>query len=1010
MRDRLKNRRLLSCSKAAGALAGAIASVSMGQVKFDGSLGQAGELTGPSISIPAARGQQRGGNLFHSFSEFNVNAGQSVRFAGPSSVQNILARVTGGQISTINGQLGSDIAGANLYLINKAGVVFSEGAQLDVSGSLVVTTADVLRMQDGGRFNADLAAGDDLLTTAPVQAFGFLSPAPNGVGAFGNLQTSPIVRAVVQVPPERTISVISGPQGYSFANLVAPSGRINLVAVGGRGEVTGTGTEGPVQPGSQLPRADITIANASNIDASGLFTGGDSPSQLAGDVQIQARTLNLGFLASVNSSTRGPGQDGDLLGEIDIRLSEQLLMDLGSSVLSENTSPEADSVGATVRVDARVVTLVNNNNPDIFGDTFTSITTASSLGAAGPLAVNARLIEIGGPLPANITSGGTGRTANIFVTATDALRMTGKDSAINATSTGDTTGNVQIFAGRVFLSDGARIFARAQSGLGGGRVIVSTPTEGAGLVRLTGTSTIFGAAGDRADAPGGSSIFTRELELRDLSGISTSASSLTGQDNGGPVEIHAYRVRMLNSTEIASSTTANPGRGGMIRIEAGHLLIDGTDRQPNPVSGALIPATITASSIEGEAGGPISLDIRDSLVMRGGARIAAFTSDGQGPGGTIDVAARTIDISGVETLISSASLGGGDAGAVSLRADSITIAGSRSGVRSPTVEADPPALFGRGGDINVRAGTLSLSAGGQLQTSSASRGGGGMIDVEVRSAEFDGTDAPEGINTGLVAEAQGVGAGGEVRLRVGDALVIRDGGRITTQSIGVSTRSGDAGNVVISAGMVRLLDGGVVATQSAASNAGDITIDAGRSLTLLDSRPGAVGPTSDTAFGDTFAGPRISARASGNGGNINIIASELVLLRRGLITAQTGEIGGQISIDPDVVVIDKSIIDGRSAGTPVPVSIVTDGLLLSNDSFILTDVPLFDVNNDIAGSLTALDAQIADATQKLIDSCARQFAGGDLDAPARGQSSFIVEGKGGIPWRPGTALPAIRLP
>ena len=64
----------------------------MADVTFDGSLGPGGTLSGPTMEITADRGQLAGNNLFHSFSEFNVDTGQTVNFSGPDNVQNIFGR------------------------------------------------------------------------------------------------------------------------------------------------------------------------------------------------------------------------------------------------------------------------------------------------------------------------------------------------------------------------------------------------------------------------------------------------------------------------------------------------------------------------------------------------------------------------------------------------------------------------------------------------------------------------------------------------------------------------------------------------------------------------------------------------------------------------------------------------------------------------------------------------------------------------------------------------------
>jgi filamentous hemagglutinin family protein len=122
----------------------ALLAISQAQITLDGSLGPRGPLTGPNYRINADMGQIRGGNLFHSFSEFHVPTGGSATFSEPSTITNILSRVTGGQRFMIDGVLRSDIAGANLYLLNPSGIMFGSNASLDVSGSFHVSTADYL--------------------------------------------------------------------------------------------------------------------------------------------------------------------------------------------------------------------------------------------------------------------------------------------------------------------------------------------------------------------------------------------------------------------------------------------------------------------------------------------------------------------------------------------------------------------------------------------------------------------------------------------------------------------------------------------------------------------------------------------------------------------------------------------------------------------------------------------------------------------------------------------------
>jgi filamentous hemagglutinin family protein len=98
-------------------------------------------------------GALRGVNLFHSFLDFNVSEGRGAYFANPTTVQNIFSRVTGSNLSKIDGTLGV-LGKANLFLLNPNGIIFGPKAQLDVSGSFFASTANGFKFSDGSEFSA----------------------------------------------------------------------------------------------------------------------------------------------------------------------------------------------------------------------------------------------------------------------------------------------------------------------------------------------------------------------------------------------------------------------------------------------------------------------------------------------------------------------------------------------------------------------------------------------------------------------------------------------------------------------------------------------------------------------------------------------------------------------------------------------------------------------------------------------------------------------------------------
>ncbi len=166
---------LLECLVCGWFLLCLLCTVSQAQISLDGSLGPPGALAGPAYVIPPEVGQIRGNNLFHSFRQFNLNTGESATFTGPASVSNIVFRVTGGDASSIDGRLRSEIAGATLYRLNPQGMLFGPNASLEVQGSLYLSTADGLHFTDGTVFYADLGL-PSLLTVASPITFAFLGP------------------------------------------------------------------------------------------------------------------------------------------------------------------------------------------------------------------------------------------------------------------------------------------------------------------------------------------------------------------------------------------------------------------------------------------------------------------------------------------------------------------------------------------------------------------------------------------------------------------------------------------------------------------------------------------------------------------------------------------------------------------------------------------------------------------------------------------------------------------
>ena len=180
-------------------------------ITVDGRFSPAQTLVGPNYAIGANLGKQVGSNLFQSFGLFGLATGESAAFSGPATISNVIGRVTGGNPSSIDGKIQSNIAGANLYLINPSGIVFGPNATVNVSGSFHASTADYLKMSDGAKFQAKNPDASTL-SAAPPAAFGFLTAQPAAITVNGSTLG----------PVPGTLGLVGGPVSITAASPIRP--------------------------------------------------------------------------------------------------------------------------------------------------------------------------------------------------------------------------------------------------------------------------------------------------------------------------------------------------------------------------------------------------------------------------------------------------------------------------------------------------------------------------------------------------------------------------------------------------------------------------------------------------------------------------------------------------------------------------------------------------------------------------------------------------------------------
>ncbi len=763
-------------TRRAAFLAGLVVPVpAAAQVTLDGSLGPATALSGPAYQIGAELGRQVGGNLFHSFSRFDLRAGDSATFSGPDSVAHIIGRITGGQPSSIDGLIRATIPQADLYLINPAGMVFGPNAALDVPGSFHAATATTVELSDGGRFHArDPAIAT--LSAAPPAAFGFLDADPSALRVTGS---------GLAVPDGASLSLLGGELRIDGATLEAVSGRINLAALGGTGRVS----LGADDLDQQAPGGDMTLSGAlveANNGGTVLIRGGrlvvenslilthNFGAGQGGLIDLRAQHLELLGGALLDATTFGPGQGGDIRARVT------------GAVLLAGENPE---LLASTRDDDTGISL--------FG--FSGMRVAAFGGAGGgdagrlQLSAGNLLIDDGAKLFGQTFGDGAGGDLEIEVA--DLLELAGENasgagSLITTSSRGaGRAGSISVRAGHLRVTEGGLISSTAfASGDGNtidiqvtGEVLVSGESS---LGPPKGSSTIaVQTASEEANAGQGGSLFLR-------------AGSFTLADGG-----------------IITSDSFGPGQGGDLTLNVlGDLTLSGVDSEG---FGSLLSTAAQGKDTNAGNGGQLSIHTRRLLLTDGGT-ISSSTFGPGGDAGPISLQTTHLSLEN-GALISAASLGAGQGGNIAISAATVSLVdGSQISSFSDSV--------GGSGDIRIQTGELRLLDGGALSASSIKgTGRAGAITVE-------STGNLLLLRNGLIQTTARKADGGNIQISAGGFLALRD----STIATSVQGGAGDGGNITL-VPQVLALDNSRVEANAFGGRGGNIDISVIQLITNTNS-------------------------------------------------------------------------------------------------------------------------------------------------------------------------------
>jgi len=903
-------------------------------------------------------GAIRGSNLFHSFSELNVNSGQRVYFANPATIRNIISRVTGNNASNIDGTLGV-LGNANLFLINPNGIVFGPNAKLDMRGSFFASTGDRLELSDGYTFSAiDPTAPPLLAITAPLGLTAWL-PSRGTVTNTGNLSVGGDLTLVGQ-----NLNLQGQIQAGQNLNLLATDS-LTIRDTATSAFIASAGNRMLLQ-GNQL--LDISALNNPN---SGLLAGGEMV--LRSDAAI---VTDAYFTAGGNFRTeRLDGSPGSVISVDDP------VFEVGGDFAI------ADYTGASLQIFA-----------------------GGSITIPGTITINAA----GGPFNDGTVPLSNGRLLTLSGTTQPTLDIRAGTTGFVGTPTPGTPTGANITIGSI-INNGGVVFLTNQfapnstlvgdiqadqidtSNLaGGGSVIIdsrgkittsfintsgsdTTPAgeitllaKGDILLPFVPTPTFIVADGLRS---GSITMISETAIIQEFAPFGTPGAALStiqainyGAEAGGDVTLTA--PNLVLGGNIFPVGTLGTGQSGNIRLTATTL-----------TSSLSTIATVTAGP--GNAGEVI---VKAPTISLDYAFLgSASSSDSGARGGNVTLEADSITGT-TGSQIASLALGFGDAGDVTIKAQTISLSGFTPGDLNPNfqnsaiISSAQLDSVGNSGKITITTGKLTLSEGAAVATSSFGVGNAG--DILINASELVSIDGavfvdfavppdvqPSGITSELFTGA--VGKGGNITINTavlqatngGTITALSDGdgdaGSITidaTQSVlfdGVASfaaigqrdrisqatvvtevnSTGQGGTLTVKAPNLTLTNGGQLSAETrGAGNAGNVVLNINQTLAAEGAGSGIFASTATGSTGDggsisitkpekvtvqDGAAIAVNSQGSGTAGNLSIESRNLVLQDQGTITAETvSNTGGDITLQIDDVIVmrDNSRIS-TSAGT-----------------------------------------------------------------------------------------------
>ncbi|ELS04519.1 filamentous hemagglutinin family N-terminal domain [Xenococcus sp. PCC 7305] len=721
------------------------------QVSPDGTTNTTVGITGNDFTIE--QGDRAGGNLFHSFSDFSVPTDGSAFFNNAADIVNIFSRVTGGNISNINGLLGAN-GGANLFLLNPAGIIFGEGASLDIGGSFFGSTADSIVFPDG-EFSATNLTNPPLLTINAPIGLSFRDNPGDIVNRSGADDVG------LQVPLGENITLVGGNINLQGGIITAPGGTVELGGLLAAGEI-GINLDGSLSFPDGIVRADVTLTNqaAVNVRAGG-----------GGSINVNARNLTLTDQSELFAGiAENMGSPTAQAGDITINATESVRIIGQESQLTERTTESVffqRALGVGIR-----------NNVGVSSARRTGNGRSNAIGNAGDITIETNILEATNVASISSDTFGVGDAGNINLNARS-ITIDGRDAVVNSRVRGGlerdiATGNggdININTNSLFFNSGqinAGVLGGAEGNAGNVsiRALGNISVVGSGQISVQVLNNATGNSGN-IDIDTGSLTVNGSRILADNQG--------TG--NTGDITINATDSIVLDSIDqtidsaidnrisliISQLQTDVVGEGGDITISAPSIFLNNF---------SLISTNIAQGSV-GEAGN-ITINA-GTINLNNGSVIDALTETNF-DGGDITINADSLRLSNGGKIVTGADIGG-NAGSINLNiTGDIVLNNANPAAGSPF---DEPNLQ----EIELQTGVFANNFPN-------STGNGGSINISADSIDFE--------DQGSILVETVSGEGGNITLRVNELISLRNNSLISAEAGG----TGNGGNVTINTNFI----------------------------------------------------------------------------------------------------------------------------------------------------------------------------------------------------------------